>query len=198
MVVFFRALVMLLTLVGLPAAWIYYGPLPQGAQRVVDRFVEVARDAVGWRQPVTTDSVKYMKTPPRYEEVLPTENEMPAVSRATFQGTSAPVRLASASETLPPLPSTSTPVDVGQDLNSQIEPHLALLQKLGVANYSLERWGEGYRFKCAIPLGDNVDFTRQFEAINVDPLATVRQVVGEVTSWQNARHDATGSATMWR
>ena len=195
MVVFFRALVMLLTLVGLPAAWIYYGPLPQGAQRVVDRFVEVARDAVGWRQPVTTDSVNYMKTPPRYDEELPTEIEVSEVSRATFQGTSAPVRLALASETLP---SISTSVEVGQDLNSQIEPHLALLQKLGVANYSLERWGEGYRFKCAIPLGDNVDFTRQFEAINADPLAAVRQVVGEVTSWQNARHDATGSATVWR
>ena len=195
MVVFFRALVMLLTLVGLPAAWIYYGPLPQGAQRVVDRFVEVARDAVGWRQPVTTDSVNYMKTPPRYDEALPTEIEVSAVSRATFQGTSAPVSLASVNESLP---FSSTSVEVGQDLNSQIEPHLALLQKLGVANYSLERWGEGYRFKCAIPLGDNVDFTRQFEAINADPLATVRQVVGEVTSWQNARHDATGSGTVWR
>jgi hypothetical protein len=195
MVVFFRALVMLLTLVGLPAAWIYYGPLPQGAQRVVDRFVEVARDAVGWRQPVTTDSVNYMKTPPRYDEVLPTEIEVSEVSRATFQGMSAPVRLASVSETVP---SSSTTVEVGQGLNSQIEPHLALLQKLGVATYSLERWGEGYRFKCAIPLGENVDFTRQFEAINADPLATVRQVVGEVTSWQNARHDAAGSTTVWR
>jgi hypothetical protein len=196
MVVFFRAFVMLLTLVGLPAAWVYYGPLPQGAQRVVDRFVEVARDAVGWRRPVTTDTVGGdMKTAPRFDDVLPTENDMPAVSRATFQGTSAPVRLASASENLP---STAASIDMGQELNSQIEPHLALLQKLGVANYSLERWGEGYRFKCAIPLGDNIDFTRQFEAINADPLATVRQVVGEVTSWQNARHEATGSATVWR
>jgi hypothetical protein len=83
-------------------------------------------------------------------------------------------------------------------MNSEIQPHLALLKKLGAANYSLERWGEGYRFKCAIPLGENVDFTRHFEAIDADPLASVRQVVGEVTSWQNARHDGSGTATMWR
>ena len=50
---FFSALCYVVTLVGLPAAWIYYGPLPQGAQRVVDRFVEVARDAIGWRHPAT-------------------------------------------------------------------------------------------------------------------------------------------------
>jgi hypothetical protein len=199
MVVFFRALVMLVTLVGLPAAWVYYGPLPQGAQRVVDRFVEVARDALDWQRPMETDTAHGgLKTAPRYDEVLPTEREFPPVSRAAFQGNSAPVKLASASEGLPTPPRPMGPEVAGQDLNGEMEMHLSLLKKLGVANYALEKWGPGYRFKCAIPLGDNADFTRQFEAIDADPLATVRQVVGEVTSWQNARHDAVGSATMWR
>jgi hypothetical protein len=79
-----------------------------------------------------------------------------------------------------------------------MEMHLSLLKKLGVARYSLEKWGTGYRFKCSLPLGDNPEFARQFEVIDADPLVTVRQVVGEVTSWQNARHDPASTATMWR
>jgi hypothetical protein len=199
MTAFFRALVMLVTLVGLPAAWVYYGPLPQGAQQVVDRFVEVARDALGWRKSVPTDTARgEMKSAPRFDEALPTRSDFPPVSRAAFQGNNTPVKLASASETLPTPPQPMVQDMAGQDLNDEMERHLSLLKKLGVAQYSLEKWGAGYRFKCAVPLGDNPDFARQFEVIDADPLATVRQVVGEVTSWQNARHDVADSATMWR
>ena len=69
MAVYFRAAVMLSTLVGLPAAWIYYGPLPAGAQRVVDRFLEVAREAVsGQRQPPVSSAWDQEKTAPRFNE----------------------------------------------------------------------------------------------------------------------------------
>lgn len=193
MAVFFRALVMLVTLVGLPAAWIYYGPLPAGPQKVVDRFVEVAKDALGWKSSQTVNSMhKFEKTPPRYEEVLPTPEENQAVSRAVYQGQPAPVKLVSASEEIP------SKLSANEDLKLQIEPHLNVLRQMGVANYSLEEWGNGYRFKCAVSLGSNLDFTRHFEAVDADPLATVRQVVGEVTAWQNARHDGGTTSTMWR
>ena len=43
-----RGFVMLAVLVGLPAAWLYFGPLPKNAQRVVDRVVAAAKEAVGW------------------------------------------------------------------------------------------------------------------------------------------------------
>ena len=162
MTVFFRALVMLVTLVGLPAAWIYYGPLPQAAQQVVDRFVEVAQDALGWRESLPADTARgEMKSAPRYDEVLPTPSEFPPVSRAAFQGNSAPVNLASANETMP-----TPPKPLGQDSQGEMEMHLSLLKTLGVAQYSLEKWGAGYRFKCAVPLGDNPDFARQFEAVS--------------------------------
>lgn len=69
MTVFFRASVMLLTLVGLPAAWIYYGPLPTGAQKVVNRFVDVARDALGWQQPIQAKQAwDQAKVAPRFSE----------------------------------------------------------------------------------------------------------------------------------
>jgi hypothetical protein len=192
MTVFFRALVMLVTLVGLPTAWVYYGPLPAGAQRVVDRFVEVAQDALGWKRPATVDSLGVQKASVRDEQVLPTPPDLPLVSQAKFEGSPPPIRLAGA--TSMPTP----PAPLADNQQGEMQMHLSLLKKLGVAQYALEKWGAGYRFKCAVPLGDNPDFTQQFEAIDADPLATVRQVVGEVTSWQNARHDVPGAATMWR
>jgi hypothetical protein len=198
MAVFFRALVMLVTLVGLPTAWIYYGPLPAGPQKVVDRFVEVAKDALGWKSNQTVGSMhEYEKTPPRYDEVVPTPEDSHAVSRASYQGQQAPVRLASATETQQPI-ALANQVSPDADLSTQIEPHLNVLRQMGAANYSLEEWGNGYRFKCAVSLAGNIDFTRHFEAVDADPLATVRQVVGEVTAWQNARHDGGTTATMWR
>lgn len=193
MAVIFRALVMLITLVGLPAAWIYYGPLPAGPQKVVDRFVEVAKDALGWKSNQTVGSMhEFDKAPPRYEEILPTPEDNRSVSRTIYQGQQTPVSLVSAAEELP------STLPANQDLKQQIEPHLNVLRKMGAANYTLEEWGDGYRFNCEVSLGNNIDFTRHFEAIDADPLATVRQVVGEVTAWQNARHDGGTTTTMWR
>jgi hypothetical protein len=194
MAVFFRALVMLVTLVGLPAAWVYCGPLPDGAQRVVDRFVEVAQDALGWKRPATVDSLDVQKAPARFNGILPTPPDRPQVSQASYEGPQPPAQLAGATSVNLAAP-LSTPANATQ---GEMEMHLTLLKKMGAAQYALEKWGAGYRFKCAVALGDNPDFTRQFEAIDADPLATVRQVVGEVTSWQNARHDVPGSATVWR
>jgi hypothetical protein len=193
MAAFVRALVMLVTLVGLPAAWVYYGPLPEGAQRVVDRFVEVAQDAVGWKRPATVDSLGSQKTPARFDDILPTPPDRPVVAQAKYEARHPRVQLAGASVNLP---NPAGPHPGNQP--GEMEMHLTLLKKLGVAQYALEKWGAGYRFKCAVPLGDNPDFTQQFEAIDADPLATIRQVVGEVSSWQNARHDVPGAATIWR
>jgi len=198
MVAMFRAVVMLLVLVGLPAAWVYYGPLPEPAQQVFDRVVEVAKESLEWHQQtaVSADS----KATPRYQQAL---GEAPAFTQVSYE----------AEETILPTPRTSMnessenlPKRVGspdiQDpqlaaLAQELEPHFSLLRTLGAAEYSLAQWGDAgdlYRFQCEIAIGENANLTRQFEAINADPLATVRQVVGEVTSWQNAR----GDQTMWR
>lgn len=190
MTVFFRALVMLLTLVGLPAAWIYYGPLPANAQQVVDRFVEVAQEAVGWRkEPAPSSVLNPLKSAPRYEDSPVTSPVTLPVSQATFEGESSSIALASAST-----PAVDGPESSELEADSEMQSHLSLLKAMGVAHYSLEKWGTGFRFKCSVPLGNNPDFARQFEAHDADPLATVRQVVGEVSSWQNARNDT----TQWR
>lgn len=204
MTVFFRASVMLLTLVGLPAAWIYYGPLPTGAQKVVNRFVEVARDAMGWQQQIQAKQAwDQAKVAPRFSEA-PVRNQSVETVRFQYDAPktestrppSSPISLVSAT-----LPSPEAKVSASDELASELEPHFSLLRKLGAADYSLAHWGtEGnlYRFHCSIPFGNEGLMSREFDAIDADPVAAVRQIVGEVTSWQNVKLDGGHSSTLWR
>ncbi len=194
MAALFRATVMLLVLVGLPAAWIYYGPLPPEAMGVIQRTVATAKQSLGWNDPTRSESWGNRSIAAPKFEVLSTAP--PA------QPTRQDPQFSLASANLAPPPSVPSPANVEVDaevdaeLAKQLEPHLSLLRALDASEYTLENWGGSaqlYRFRCEITLGENGDFTRQFEAIDASPLRAVHQVVGEVTSWQNARQGFTAS-----
>jgi hypothetical protein len=177
MATFFRALVMLSVLVGLPAAWIYYGPLPPEGQRVVDRVVSAAKEAVGWNKSAAKPSEAESKA-----------DEAPAWS------IDAPI---AAPPIAPPLvtPVVATEPAPTQlpSFQEQVEPLLAQLRQFGVIEYALERWGDGgklYRFRCEMPLGASDQFTQQFEAVAADPQVSVEQVVAEVSQWQLTHRSA--------
>lgn len=168
MLVFFRAVVMLAVLVGLPAAWIYYGPLPPGAQKAVDRVVEVVKNATGWQRP--SENLVDAKAAPRFAATEPA----PAFSTGPAPS--------------PPAAPGATPAGLAE----QAEPLLERLRALGPTEYSLEPWGrqgEFFRFRCSMPLTPGHEATRQFEAVAETPLASIEQVVGEVTHWHTARLD---------
>ncbi len=179
MAALFRATVMLLVLVGLPAAWIYYGPLPPEAMGVIQRTVATAKQSLGWEDRTPGESwANRSIAAPKFEASSTVPPLQPIRQDSHFS-------LASATVALPP-----TTASVDDELAQQLEPHLSLLRSLDASEYTLENWGGSgqlYRFRCEITLGENDDFTRQFEAIDADPLRAVHQVVGEVTSWQNAR-----------
>ena len=175
MAVLFRAMVMLLVLVGLPAAWVYYGPLPGGAQRCLNRMMEIGRTALTkGTDSLTAESI----TAPAYSVVSEPIRYDPQTAPASFTRSTASLAEKSA-------------------LQEQLEPHLSLLRKLGASEYTLEDWGENgqlVRFRCDVSVGSNSDLTRHFEAVAANSLAAVQEVVGEVTSWQNAL----GGRTQWR
>ena len=167
MLVFIRAVVMLAVLVGLPAAWIYYGPLPPGAQRVVDRVLEVVMNATGWQQP--SENPLDAKAAPRFSVAA---EPAPALS---IEPVSLPLAAAGA---------------MPERLAEQVEPLLERLRALGPTEYSLEPWGrqgEFFRFRCAMPLTPDHEVTRQFAAVAPTPLASIEQVMGEVANWRTAR-----------
>lgn len=195
----FRAIVMLVVLVGLPAAWVYYGPLPPAAMGVIERTVASAKQSLGWGESPQAPawSEASPKTAPRFDATFAQANhnlrQREAAGAAPLP--TPPVMrdsrfsLASATVAAPPQP--ANPLAVDDTLAQKLEPHLSLLRSLDAADYTLERWGANgqlYRFRCSVTLGGNDDHTRQFEAMDADPLRAVHQVVGEVTAWQNARH----------
>lgn len=164
-----RALIMLAFLVGLPAAWIYYGPLPERAQRTVDRLIHDAKEAVGWN-----------KTSPARATGFATRQQRPAAPG--FDAAAPRPGLVGAS-------GGQQEVSTANPTAQKLEPLLARLRELGVAGYALERWGNGgqwYRFRCEMPLAAT-SAMQQFEAVAVDPQATVEQVVAEVSSWRLAQ-----------
>ena len=198
MATLFRAAVMLVVLVGLPATWVYYGPLPPAAMGVIQRTVAAAKTTFGWsdQAPATRWSLDAPKTAPRFDarigsarEILQQQTPVATPVTPTPRLTRDPqFTLAAATQPAKAAPASAA---VEPSLAKQLEPHLQLLRSLNATEYTLENWGgrgELFRFRCAISLGQSVDHTRQFEAVDRDPLRAVHQVVGEVTSWQNARH----------
>lgn len=202
MAVFLRALVMLVTLVGLPAAWVYFGPLPPGPQRVIDRFMDVARNALGLEQNAGACEQRNLGVAPRFQEEVPIDKQDEAPSFEGNTDVSGDSQISLVSAALPQKPAAATRIveSAHAHLAEELEPHLSLLRSLEAVDYKLEQWGatgKQYRFSCSIPLGTNDAFTRHFDAISTDPVAAVREVVGEITSWQNA-NQATCGAVQWR
>ena len=161
----FRATVMLAVLVGLPSAWIYYGPLPPSAQKAVDRVVQVVKDATGWQQPY--EETGSSKTAPKFA-TAPAPGFNPAL-----------------------LPAAPAPAPSSQPtLDQQLQPLLEKLQALGPEEYSLEAWGTEaglYRFRCEMPLGGQAGFTQQFESVGERPAVCIAEVTAEISEWKNAR-----------
>ena len=191
MATLFRAAVMLSVLVGLPGAWIYYGPLPTGAQRVVDRFVAIAKEATGWKETEATPTPTwdFTKSAPIVGEGLgehPGGMNPPARAEGSRSGeaTAAPFQIGGAL----PLPE-APPAKAPSTLAERVEPLLTQLRQFGVAEYALERWGvDGklFRFHCEMPISGG-SLTQQFEAVAANPEASVEQVVAEVSQWRTAR-----------
>ncbi|BBO36523.1 hypothetical protein [Lacipirellula parvula] len=202
MATLFRAAVMMSVLVGLPGAWIYYGPLPSSAQRVVDRFVTIAKEATGWKsaEPAVKPAWDFTKSEPivgaeRAPSQVAGMNQKTAgmnpaarieQSQPSTEQTSATIAPGFGSA-LPPVeaPAPAPPTTLAE----RVEPLLVQLRQLGVAEYALERWGgEGklYRFHCEMPISGG-SLTQQFEAVTADPEASVEQVVTEVSQWRVAR-----------
>lgn len=89
-------------------------------------------------------------------------------------------------EEVRPLP---TPSEAGEGT----DPFLQIQQRLrslGAIHYSLETWGpqgEAYRFQCRMAAGHNPNYSRHFEATDVDPLRVMQTVLNDVEAWKSGR-----------
>ncbi len=193
----FRAIVMLAVLVGLPAAWIYYGPLPTGAQRVVDRVMAAAKESIGWNK--SSDARDRWVRVEELKPAAPRQAEATVVPAVHVEEVTPPLLATRGGEHLAERDGytcadgkacAGSGVSSGPPtLADRLDPLLARLRHLGAIEYALEHWGEGgklYRFHCEMPVGAT-QLTQQFEAVAADPQKSVEQVLAEVGSWQLSR-----------
>jgi hypothetical protein len=174
----FRALVMIVVLVGLPAAWVCYGPLPPEAQRVADRLVGGARELIGWD-----------KTSPSAVVDSPVGADSPAWNSGDAPRTGATPQAFPAA----PVQSPALITPTAPTFAERVEPLLAQLRQLGAVAYDLQPWGTSgklYRFHCEMPLAASAQLTQQFEAVAEDPQLSVEQVVAQVAQWRGAQERA--------
>jgi hypothetical protein len=159
-----RAAIMLAVLVGLPAAWVYYGPLPPQAQAAVDRVVATAKETLEW-------------------------DRWMAAAESRIAPPSVPLRTVSAAAPLAqPAATPPSPPPVAS-LAERVEPLLAQLRGWGATEYRLEPWGDGgrhFRFSCAMPIVEGAAATQLFEAVADNPFASVERVAADVAAWRTA------------
>ncbi|MCA9259628.1 MAG: hypothetical protein KDA61_10535 [Planctomycetales bacterium] len=150
-----KAAVMLATLVGIPATWIYLGPLPESGQRFVDRLVHQMRASFSGQETVAESA-------PAWIPAVPKVADLPGASSSLSEGES--------------------PLD---DAQQNVETYLAALRRMGALEYRLTRWGSSgrfYRFVCWVPLDSSEEHVQQFESIAEDPSSCVEEVLAQATA----------------
>ena len=155
-----RATVMLVILVGVPAAWIYLGPLPMEAQQVVTRLITTVKNRLGMVPLAVPGQPKI--SAPRFD--------IPVSPEKNF------------------LDSELDTARIMSDVELELE-QLRSMGVAEYALESWGRRGNLYRFHCIMPIGPSDNLTTQFEAVNEDPRVSVRKVLHEAVCWQQDRLD---------
>lgn len=192
----FRAVVMFGVLVGGPAAWMYYGPLPPSAQRAVDRFVAAAKETIDWEHlDFSSFAFDKRQAPKSARPLRAAARALPAAPPfdSSAEQTRAPSFADLSGKSAAATSSASTLAPKPINPMAELEPLLSRLRECQVVGYSLQRWGvsgEYYRFSCDMPLTSEHQMTEHFEAIAESPIAAVNQVVRDVAAWEAGRSGA--------
>ncbi len=207
-----RAAVMLLLLICIPAIAMFERPLRSVVRRLFQDGPENATTLAGAKQPSRVDGQKDGSAwpGPRHETAasesfaepravsspaspIPPSDPglMPGPHGATPAWSETAPRVAAARNQpieQPPWQSVA-PSSEAPEATTFDAMHRRL-EQLGATYYLLETWGRGsalYRFHCKMAIGENPNFTRQFEATDSDPMVAMRRVLDEVESWHDKR-----------
>jgi hypothetical protein len=204
----FRALVMLVFIIGIPLVAFNGASLPDQAKKLLEKV----RPAIA-----SFISTKTSNTLPEAPPYGVKSQNMLAVPGPTSIGMSNPPGQLAANNRpnlLPPQalggssPGFSQPASniVPADYQAPVElninnkgynsaqtdtnPFMTMqdrMRRLGATYYLLETWGnqrQFFRFYCQMSVGGNSSYTRYFEAINANPLEAMADVLRQVESWR--------------
>lgn len=184
--VFYRASIMIGTLVVGALAYRAYGPQLEKLEPVLNRAKQVIADSMS-----PSESHGANETPLPAAPMAPLTPSQPGafiVDEAT-RPIHAPPLVDSAVTTA----GGESDVPQGpQSAGSNRSPVALVVDELksrGIKRYSFTPWGnngEYYRFHCAAPLAGDSGFTRHFEAVSTNPAEAAREVLRQVDEWQLA------------
>jgi hypothetical protein len=206
----FRALVMLVFIIGIPLVAFNGSSLPDRAKKLLEKVWPAIASAI------STKTSSTLPEAPPYD----LKSQIPlAVSGPTPIGMSNPPGQLAANNQpnlLPPqvLGGNSARINqpssniVPADYQTAVEPNINIINKgyntgqtdtnpfmtmqdrlrgLGATYYLLETWGnqrQFFRFYCQMSVGGNSSYTRYFEAINANPLEAMADVLRQVNDWR--------------
>lgn len=158
------------------ASWSHQGQAPPTAGDLENQS-ESASQTVG-------DASGQAQTPPSDAGLLPgPHGSTPAWSESTPQ-------VAAQNQAIESPPWQTAPQSDKTQEYTDFDSMHRRLEELGATYYLLETWGRGgalYRFHCKMAIGENPNFTRQFEATDSNPMVAMRRVLGEVETWHEKR-----------
>lgn len=200
----FRTLIMLATIVAVPALALFWESVLPAADGLMakckSRFGISILEPHTWQQPETEPMVE-LDEAPRFEAipgpsagptgpmspVVPSTPAPPAEARPNEMMQAAYEQpLGGQPPTTPQSPAALTPGGQSPDQFSSLERRL---RELGATYYLLETFGDGrqYRFHCRMAVAGGGDFSRPFEATGNDPVATMLTVLRQVEDWRLGR-----------
>jgi hypothetical protein len=204
----FRALVMLVFIIGIPLVAFNGSSLPDRAKKLLEKVWPAIASAI------STKTSNTLPEAPPYD--VKSQNPLAVPGQTSIGMSNPPGQLAANNQPnlLPPQALGGSSAQVSQpasnivpaDYQTPVEPNINnkgynsgqtdanpfmsmqdRLRRLGATYFLLETWGnqrQFYRFYCQMSVGGNSSYTRYFEAINANPLEAMTDVLRQVESWR--------------
>jgi hypothetical protein len=195
-----RALIMLASLVALPLVAVFGLPVDQNVLDLIPSEYHGLLTRALPRPETATATIEIPGETLRYQ-AAPTV-QSPAVEMISGGPTSSSPTLAvhyDSTATQPaqfePAPAEMprmVPVSMGTIAADPDSPEAIAtrLRDLGAIRYTLEPWGstgELFRFRADVALGDDPRLHRYFDAVDVDQLTAMQNVLAQVEDWRTGR-----------
>jgi hypothetical protein len=187
----YRAAVMIVAGVIVVKGWQVYGPSTEQMKSFGLGTLEMAQAALNSAQGGKVQTGGAATDPrlaaPAPAAVIPAAALEPAPLLTTPSDERAPAR---ADKTLPSIGAFENPLPQPEPVSGEavgLPQMYARLEELGASNPQLTPWGKSgqlYRFHCRAALHDAPTCVRHFEAVAVEPVAAVEQVVAKVKAWR--------------
>ena len=208
-IVFCRAMVMLVALIGLPALaiWGLDRPIPPVVTDLIARIQSELADRGLVQSPASQDAatpmiadmgnLEFTETigPPARREI----GDSQTVQIGTVAGKSdSPAVDHMPLNELPIVTPVAAELPAGAGNSQQLLAIEQQLRRFGASHYLLERWGgdqQLYRFRCEMPFLGQSGFHHHFEATAKSPLQAMTEVLEKVDAWRTTTARRTGEMT---